>query len=221
MKDWIKKLLVILLIIVLIVSVPVFYFRIIIESANYAEIYETNDINDFGVYTGNSDNETPAQFITSFFPTTIENSFSDVIYHYKAKNFDTYAYEAYLEFAVPDQNTFHELLMNFVVLEESIPFRYDNSYMEYSISNVLYTHSESKQSGAYSIGYSEVGKILYSEEEQRFIFWALGVYDGGGTDTSELNYFFKRFNIDVTDYRDYAFFSHEDQKSGIIYKERS
>lgn len=51
-----------------------------------AKVFVTDDINDYGKYIGNYDNDTPSDFINSFFPASISNSFTDVKYHYKAKN---------------------------------------------------------------------------------------------------------------------------------------
>ena len=42
---------------------------------------------------------------------------------------------------------------------------------------------------------AKIGAVLFSDAEQRIIFFALGAYDGGGTSTDELNYFFDRFGI--------------------------
>jgi hypothetical protein len=76
------------------------------------------------------------------------------------------------------------------------------------------------KSGGYAIHYAEIGKVLFSEEEQRVIFFALGDYDGGGTDTAELGYFFTRFDIDEKEYQDHAYYTHQDQEKGILFKNR-
>lgn len=185
-----------------------------------ADVFVTDDINDYGEYTGNFDNDIPKSFINSFFPATISKSFDAVQYHYKAKKFDTYAYEAYLEFVIPDYAIFEQFLDEYVCLEECKPFAFDQNYTEYSISNVLRLDALQPEAGKYAISYAEIGKILFSIDEQRIIFIALGVYDGGGTYTSELNHFFSRFSIDCAQYQDYAFFSHDDQRNGILFKDR-
>jgi hypothetical protein len=190
-------------------------------SAPYdANIFVTNDIHDYGKYIGNYDNDTPSDFINSFFPASISNSFTDIKYHYKAKKFDTYAYEAYLEFVIDDPDSFARFLEEYVCEEQCNPFLYDQAFLEYSISNVLRIGESKNASGGYSISYADIGKILFSVDEQRIIFIALGVYDGGGTDTSELNHFFSQFDIDCNQYKDYAYFTHDDQKNGILYKDR-
>lgn len=202
MKDILKTtgiLLIVFLVIAAILGGTVFY---LLDPFSEPEIYETNDINDYGNYTGNYDNNTPKEFIDAFFPDVIEESFSDVTYHYKAKEFDTYAYEAYLEFVIEDTEAFYKFLDEHVDISRSAPFRYDGSFMVDTISNILMLSSPSVQPGIYAISRAEIGHILYSLDEHRIIFVALGVYDGGGTDTSELHFFFNRFNIDVLDYQE-------------------
>lgn len=51
----------------------------------YGDVYQTEDPAHYGEYIGNFDDKTPAAFINSFFPETIDTSFSNVQYHYKAK----------------------------------------------------------------------------------------------------------------------------------------
>lgn len=185
-----------------------------------AVVFETNDIGDYGKYVGNHDNDTPNNFIDSFFPSNISNSYTDVQYHYKAKKFDTYAYETYLEFVIPDTVSFTLFLDEHISTNQCKPFAFDQSFTEYSISNVMRMGQSQNESGGYPISYAEVGKILFSVDEQRIIFVALGVYDGGGTDTAELDYFFSRFDIDCNLYQQYAYFTHEDQEKGILFKDR-
>lgn len=197
-----------------------FFLWTIIGLITETEIYESSDVSDYGNYIGNYDNETPREFINSFFPEHIEEIFTDITYHYKAKKFDTYAYEAYLEFVIDDIDGFQTILNRYVDQSKSKPFLYNESYMDYSISNVLRLHIPEKAPNTYALNSAYIGKILYSQEEQRLIFWALGVFDGGGTDTSELNFFFDRFEIDVMDYQQNAYWTHEDQAKGLLYKER-
>lgn len=191
-------LLALIVILSLIISIPVIIIR---ESSKNIDIFETNDLNNYGKIVGNYDNETPTQFINSFFPDKIESTFSDVSYHYKAKKFDTYAYECYVEFVIDDTELFFDYLNKHINPKVSTPFAFDESYHIYTISNQLYLHTPTSQDSTYAIGWAEIGNILYSVSEQRIIFVALGVYDGGGTYTSDLNYFFSRFNIDAWTYQ--------------------
>lgn len=165
-----------IVIVLLIVSIPII---LILESSKNIAIFETNDLDNYGLIIGNYDNETPAQFINSFFPDKIENVFSDVSYHYKAKKFDTYAYECYLEFEIDDTELFFDYLNQYVDPKVSTPFAFDESYQIYTISNQLYLQTPTSQNSAYAIGSAEIGNILYSVSEQRIVFVALGVYDGG------------------------------------------
>lgn len=178
-------------------------------------VYETNDIADYGVIEGNYDNERPKKFVSSFFPKIIEESFSDVIYHYKAKKGDTYAYEMYLEFAIQDTQTYEAFIDDVVGDNASEPFSFASDYQIYYVSNYLYLSPaisisrddktkppvvKEDKSKAPFIENARIGAVLFSDAEQRIIFFALGVYDGGGTYTDELNYFFNRFDINPWEY---------------------
>ncbi len=180
-----------------------------------AAVYETNDTTDYGVIKGNYDNERPKEFIFSFFPKTIEEYFSDVSYHYKAKKSDTYAYEMYVEFAIQDTQTYNAFIADVIGDNASELFYFDSSYQIYYVSNYLdlspasrISHDDkSKQpvvkedkSKPPVIENAKIGAVLFSDTEQRIIFFALGVYDGGGTSTDELNYFLNRFGVNPWEY---------------------
>ena len=206
-------------VIILLLVAPI--VLLVIPIACYDRVYETNEIADYGKIKGNFDNNTPKSFIFSFFPQTLDDAVSDVTYHYKAKTGDTYAYECYLEFTIEDKSEFTAFLDSHVQLDKSTEFRYDDTLMDYTVSNILDTDWTSvMKSGGYSIGYAEIGKILYNTEEQRIIFFALGVYDGGGTSTAELDYFFTKYDIDIIDYQLNAFYYYLDQENNITYSER-
>lgn len=164
-----------------------------------APVYETNDIADYGIIKGNYDNDSPKKFVSSFFPENIEAYFSDVTYHYKAKKGDTYAYEMYLEFVIQDTEQYAFFLSNVIGDEVCEPFYFDPTYQAYYISNYL-TLDQSLVDGSLFIDNAKVGLVLFSEEEQRVFFIALGMYDGGGANVDELNFFFHRFGIDPQEY---------------------
>ena len=168
-----------------------------------APVYETNDIADYGIVKGNYNNEVPKWFISSFFPEKIERYFSDVTYHYKAQKGDTYAYEMYLEFVIEDTDTYTSFLSSVIGDEVCEPFYFDPAYRVYYVSNYL-TLDESSEGGALFIDNARVGLVLFSEEEQRMVFVALGLYDGGGTYVKELSFFFEKFGIDPQEYEERA-----------------
>ena len=204
----------------LILTIVIVLLLLIYCMAGYGRVFETADLEDYGIIQGNFDNETPADFIHSFFPETIEDSFTDVVYHYKAKKGDTYAFEAYLELTIEDSDTFLKFVDKYVDQTKCVSFRYDNSFMDYTVSNILDLVLYPARDEVYTIDSARIGKILFSPADNRIIFFALGMYDGGGADTSELNYFFNRFGIDVVDYQLNAYWSIEDQINGILYSER-
>ena len=180
-----------------------------------AAVYETNDIADYGVVKGNYDNGRPKEFVFSFFPQKIKEYFSDVRYHYKAKKSDTYAYEMYVEFTIQDTQTYNAFVADVIGDNASEPFYFDSDYQIYYVSNYLYlspattiSHNDKSKPPVMKedkskppvIENAKIGAVLFSDAEQRIIFLALGVYDGGGTSTDELNCFFKRFGINPWEY---------------------
>ena len=197
-----------LMIVILAIALPISVFSYLLFRP--APVYETNVIADYGVIKGNYDNERPREFVFSFFPERIEEYFSDVSYHYKAKKSDTYAYEMYLEFVIQDAQTYNTFIADVIGDNVSKPFPFDSNYQVYYVSNYMYLIPASRiiqnskseppvmkedKSLPPVIEQAQIGAVLFSDAEQRIIFFALGAYDGGGTSTAELNFFFNRFEI--------------------------
>ena len=167
--------------------------------------YETTSIADYGDYIGNNDNRFAWKFISSFFPQEIQDNFTDITYSYRAEDFDVYGFEAYLEFTIEDQSEFVQHIESIATADQWHPFAFDPDYMEYSIVDELElsTHWEDGREYEYPhIMEAEIGKILYTPKEQKIIYVAIGVYDGGGVTTEFLSVFFERFNIDPVLYLD-------------------
>lgn len=183
-----------LAVIVLAVSVFCYYLN------RPAPVYETNDIADYGIVKGNYDNDMPKEFVSSFFPERIEEYFSDVNYHYKAKKGDTFAYEMYLEFVIEDTVQYTSFISNVIGNEVCEPFYFAPNYQARYVSNNLRLHPSSDENRPLCIEDAKIGIVLFSEEEHRFIFIALGMYDGGGANVEELGYFFNRFGIDPLEF---------------------
>lgn len=163
------------------------------------EITETNDIQDYGVFTGNYDNEAPAAFIRSFFPEELTTDGVEVVYHYRAKKCDTYGYEAWLEYSFDQAEDFDHYLSGLTGKYDFVPFHYDDSYMVFTVNDVLEL-GQNIGEGTYSIDWAEIGKILYSTDEKRIIYLAIGVIDGGATNTDDVSTFFSEFNIDPKEF---------------------
>lgn len=189
--------------------------------ASYGAVYETNDVSDYGKIVGNFDNKSAREFIFSFFPQELDSSFSDITYYYWAKKGDAYAYECFLEFTIEDKHTYEQFIEQYANSEKTQPFAYDSNYMEYSVSNVIAMHWDSpNDEGGYPITWAWIGKVLYCEEQQKICFFALSTYDGSGTDTTELNYFFDKFNVNLINYQMDAYLSRVDQENGRTCKMR-
>ena len=201
------------------ILIPVIWIIAIVTS--YGQVYETNDISDYGVIKGNFSNEEPEEFIFSFFPAELDSSFSDITYHYKAKKGDGYAYECFLEFVIKDRTAYRDFIDSRTDKTKITPFPYHKDYMEYSVYNVFDINwTNPNDEGGYPIDKATVGKILFCDSSQRIIFFALGMWDGGGTDTTELNYFFDKFQIDVIDYQWNAYINYIDQENGLTCRDR-
>ena len=166
---------------------------------------ETTNLADYGIYNGTYSDEFTQAYVESIFPEEILPSFSNVKYSYKAKKFDTYAFEAYLEFTVEDSEEFAKIIREIAPEEKWEPFPFDESFMEYNIENDFEIHyrslEESTAEQGFAIQQAKIRKILYSSETQTIIYFALGVYDGGGVGTDFLCVFFERFSIDPVEYQ--------------------
>lgn len=195
---WIK-------IVICIFAVIALFFVMMFTPPKYTE---RTAISDYGHYDGTGTDSFTECYIQSFFPKEIEDSFSAVKYSYKAENTDTYGFEAYLEFTIEDKTIFKTYISKITSNENWHDFAYAPGYKEYCIENVfdLDIDDTDDPSSIYyrQIVYAKIRKILYSPEEQRIIYVAIGVYDGGGIGTNYLNVFFERFQIDPVEYEQAA-----------------
>lgn len=213
---------IIILVIFLVMTLPIiglaYCFR------DYKIVRTTDRIEDYGIITGNISNEEPYEHIFSFFPAQIEESFSDVSYHYASRKDDIWAYECYLEFVVEDSSEFESVLNKYVDPTLATVFKFDERYMECTLDNILYIRWDTLEGGSTGKGYpiedACIGKILYDTQQQRMIFWAFGVFDGSGVGTNHLHYFFDRFQIDPFEYQLTAYYLYKDQLDGVTYEER-
>jgi len=180
----------------LIISMGVIMFEAARPESYY--MYEVTDPSQYGIYSGTGDNEFVREYIGSFFPKYLDESFSEVVYSYRAKSRDTYAFEAYLEFVIKDSDLFAQYIDQIGDVEWK-QFAFDDQYLEYTLSGKLdlrISAASTSEETVYAIEQAKLGRILYDPLEQRIIYVAIGVYDGGGVDTNELNVFFDRFHID-------------------------
>lgn len=185
------------------ILMAVFWVLFLVAAALSGEgnITETTDPADYGIITGNYDNEYPAEFMFSFFPEEISDDFSNVRYRYKAQKGDTYACEIWLEFDIADEEAFAEFIAASVDPEQVTAFSYDPTFSDYTISDRFeLTYPENNDPGDIHIEDARIGKILYDEEAQHIICFALLMYDGGYSSTKDFGSFFTRFHIDPIEY---------------------
>lgn len=168
---------------------------LLIRDAAYTQQYSTTNVSDYGKYVGNYDNDFPEEFINSFFPEKIDKNFSDVKYSYRAQKGDTYAFEAYLEFKIENKAEFQSYVSE-KTGNSAVKFKYNSDFKEYVVFDEFQLVGEESK----SIRGAKIGKILYSEKDQRIIYVAIGVYDGGMVTTDFLCKYFERFDIDPTKY---------------------
>ena len=181
-----------LIVIGILLAIPGIFAGIIyLSTAKWGEVYETNDIADYGNITGNYDNESPQAFIFSFFPETMDESFSQVNYHYKAIYGGAYAYEAWLEFVIEDQTAFEAYVEHLLGGKRLVSFPFDEMYMVYDFENVFDQNKDYKPNPS---GQNHTGKILVSEQDQRLIFVAYGIHGDHAT-LYDLSYYWDQFNI--------------------------
>lgn len=177
------------------------------EDIHLEKQYTTTNITDYGNYIGNYDNERVEVFINSFFPKQIEDYFTEIEYSYRAKKGDTCAFEAYLEFVVEDSMQYEKVLADYTEDIQGNAFSYDSKFTEYVyydcfdlVGSLEEQTEQDIESGDFGISGAVIGKILCCAEEQRIIFVALGVYDGGMAGTEYLDVYFERFEIDPWEY---------------------
>lgn len=182
----------------LIISITMIVYLFIIP----AFPYETTDIKDYGKIKGNYDNETPKKIIESFFPDEISDDFDDVVYAYKSADIFHYAFEAYLEFTIKDEDKFKEHIRSVSEKGEWQEFHYDTRYRECIVSDKItlyHKHDEpvcNKNSDDHFLEDTEFCRILYSEEENRIIYTAIGIGKEDLASMGDFCKFFDRFDLD-------------------------
>ena len=158
----------------------------------------TSDIEHYGHYTGNVDNQYAKEYIEEIFPEKIEEYFTDITYSYRAQNYANYAFEAYLEFTIEDKNTYEDYTNAITDGLVGQPFRYDSSYMEYTLDDELTVYPNDKE--ACEIDCAWIRKVLCNPDEHRVIFVALAAWDAWEARTDFFCVYFNRFDIDPTEY---------------------
>ena len=177
--------------------------------------FKTTDITDYGNYAGVAQKWQDA-YMGRFFPEAISPEFENMQYSFCSRTVDTYGFEAYLEFTLPDMDALEAYLQENTEGMASGTFHFDEAYTEYVLWNedsaYRYDHlqlsdsSYADESGnlQYYIDNADIAKILVNPAELRVIYVVLAVFDGGGTDTGFLNTFFSRFDIQPWDYEAYT-----------------
>lgn len=176
-------------------------------------ISETTDLSDYGVIIGTRYRNTKKWAEADFwqlFPASIDPSFEDVQYHYKAIDGFSYAYEASLEFTIADSEKYNDFLLSLAPLDGFRVFPYDDSYLEYlprkNYLSLCEPDPKDEDDGEgtvyYRIREARIDRVLIQPSEQRVLFFLLRTYDDCQTKTSDLDELFVRFNIDSKEFSD-------------------
>lgn len=198
MKEWLK--ITIIAIAIILLFVALFVGILLFDKPKQ---YATSDINDYGRYIGNADNRFASEYICAFFPEMIEDTFTDVTYSYKAQNYANFAFEAYLEFVIKDEEAFYEFISANTSGLKCKEFSYDPNFVEYTLDDSLQLFvpdGADNQDYKVEIRYAEIGKILCNAEEHRIIFVAMAMGDAWHAYSDFFCCYFDRFNIDPTKY---------------------
>ena len=198
-----KKILLLVAIIVGHIAFFVF-FIIIAHDELVGEQYMTTDVSDYGDFAGTLekfDSEEAEQFVFSFFPKEIDDSFSEVTYSYSAE--ERTAFAVYLEFVIEDKNAYDAFVLEYTSGIEGKQFAYDNTYEDYTIQEqVSFGGLDSNEDGIYQksevyYSISNFKKILCSPSEQRIIFVAIRA-SATPANLEDLDFgrYFERFGID-------------------------
>ena len=188
--------------VIILILILIFVFALgIFVLAGVGKVVQTTDLVDYGVISGNYDNDAPAKFIFSFFPEEISDDFSNVSYRYTAQKGDTHACEIWLEFDIEDKERYQDFIQAYSGTEWTGVFQYDTDYWDYTVSNDFYlTNPKDDKPGNLHIEYAQIGKVLFCDDTQHIIFYALCIFDGGYASTQIFGDFFTRFGIDPVEY---------------------
>lgn len=171
--------------------------------------YRTEDVADYGYYPEGekfhwSWSEYPPEFIAYVLPPKIEDYFSDVQYVCKAEGIADYEFEAYLEFTIEDRVQYEAYLRKVLAGRPTQPFYFDNAYQEYVVCDFFRLDPYDSTSDKHVMDAALIGKFLFCDEEQRIIYVAMGLADGGGGTVERLSTYFPRFGIDPDVYAEQA-----------------
>ena len=165
----------------------------------------TEEVSEYGVVEGNNHNETPEEFLMSFFPEQILPSFENVVYKYKANKWCGYNCEMYLEFTISDPEQFQHYVAELTDGMTAQEFPYDAKYDDYIIHNHLYAEpsvsSEPEDERYFLRNGARMGRILVCQEEQKII--CVGMLIDGCCGGFTVDYdFYTRFGINPQEYSD-------------------
>ncbi len=174
-------------------------------------VTEFSDINEYGKIIGTGtlkSNYRAKKEFYSFFPSVIDPSFEDVKYHYKAIDNYTYAFEASLEFKLPDDKSFFAYVESVAPTEEFKIFPYDEEYLEYlpeKNSLSLYEPEpgeadEGEGTEYYSIEHARIKRVLINPSDRKILYVLVRVSEDYRTKTTDLDDFFSRFQIDPKEF---------------------
>ena len=192
----------------LFVLLPLFLALVVGILTSKTEVYDTTDLAEYGRIHGNGykfDQLAQAD-LDAYFPAAIDPAWEDVRYHYHAENntfWSRICYEIDLEFVIPDQAAFDAYVATVAPIEAFRPFPYDEAFLEYAHEDtyIRIDYEQDEQTGEKHAEYFDpvyIKETLIAPSERRVVIVAVRAEDASPVEAAD--WFFRRFDIDVTDY---------------------
>ncbi len=165
---------------------------------NAYEVIETTDIEDYGKFTETKYGEKIDIYTEKVMPKKIEEFFSNVEYSYKMCHSPA-MHEAYLKVTIDSEKQYESYINSIVGDNETEAFYYDKTYREYVIVDKISLQHENEEKGP-TIGYTEIQKILFSNETNTLIFISLVVPYNDMPFFVDTFLYFEKFDINPSCY---------------------
>ena len=184
-------------------------------------ITEYNSIDDYGIITGNGTNERAEEIFSELFPKSIPESFKNPVYHYRAeKGPDACAFEIALEFSMDALKEFDQYVESVSSGTKLRPFPYCEGYLYAPIGRQWFLlgndvrpcqnscYEDAGNPEHYHIDSARIAMMIIQPNTRQVILFGMGVADGGGVSTYDLNWIFSRFKIAPLEFaRDHPYIS--------------
>ena len=166
------------------------------EFFDYFKVFEVTDIEQYGQYTNPKyapEDFRAESYISQIFPEKIEDYFLVQKYSYK-HCMEPPMIEAFLEVVIEDEAIFQNYVDSFSTGKIITEFPYEEGFKQIVFSEAAEFHHLT------SIGYTDIQKILFSDETNTIIFSVIEMPYNDGPLTLESFSYFTRFSFEMTEY---------------------